>query len=478
MNLKEKVMSGLRWSAGLRLLGQLFTWAVTIVVIRLLTPEDYGLMALAGVFIAFLSMINELGLGAAIVQRGDLDQRDLQSIFGFVLVASLLFSCLLVVGAPLVAGFYNEPQLTTMLWILSLIFLFSGFSVLPRALLLKKLAYKKIATIELVGAIAGSVCTLTMALGGMGVWSLVGGYLSIRVVSMIGYYLFQPFLHRPTLRIKGMGAVLTYSGQLTLSRILWYLYTSAAATLIIGKVLGKEILGLYGVGVYLACLPMEKVGGIINQVAFPAFSTMQDDPQHAGKQFLRAVRVLCFFSIPTFWGMSSIAPEIIKVFLGEKWLAAVVPLQVVAFIVPLRMVRNIMMPALTGLGRADLDLKNEIVAVVLMPLAILVATRWGLLGVSMVWVLIFPAIFIVNLENTRKLLKLSFSAAYREMWRAVLAGLVMYLSLIILKNVSIVDFTPQINMLIYMAFGAAVYGSMTILMNHLVLREVIGLFKA
>jgi O-antigen/teichoic acid export membrane protein len=478
MDLKQKVMSGLRWSAGLRMVAQLLTWAVTIIVIRLLSPGDYGLMAMAGVFMALLSMVSEVGLGSVIVQRKDLDLDSLQSIFGFVLVVSLFLCCLLLVGAPLISNYYNEPMLLPMLWVLSFIFLFSGPSVLPRALLLRKLHYKKIATIEFVGAIAGSVCTLVMALAGMGVWSLVGGYLAIRLVLVVCLYAAEPFPYFPKFKLRGMGAIFSFSGQVTISRMLWYFYASAAATLIIGKVLGKDLLGVYEVALYLACLPMEKVGGMINQIAFPAFSAIQDNPQLAGKHFLKAVRIISFIAIPIFWGISSIAPEIIGVFLGDEWIDAVVPLQIIAVVVPLRMVRNLMSSALTGLGRTDLDLKNEIVAVVLMPVAFFAATRWGVVGVSLVWLLVFPLVFVVNLECTRKILKFSYWAIYKEMWKTFLCGSIMYLSIIVLKNASAFDYSLTVKMFLYIAFGTFVFSALTHLLNRQVALEMIGLFKS
>jgi len=478
VELRSQVMSGLRWSTGLRLLGQLFTWSVTLIVIRLLTPSDYGLMELAGVFIGFLSLINEMGLGSSVVQRQDLEHDDLRAIFGFVLVVSLCFSLLLSAAAPLIADFYSEPKLISMLWVLSLIFLFSGLTVLPQSLLQKQLQFKTMAMVEFVSAIAGSVCTLMLALNGLGVWSLVGGFLAIRLVKMLGFHVARPFLSLPKLKLKNMGAIFTFSGQVTLARILWYLYASAAASLIVGKVLGKELLGIYTIGLYLACLPMEKVGGILYGVAFPAFSSVQDRPELGGAHFIKASRVLCFIAIPIFWGMSSVSGEIVTVFLGTKWIEAIVPLQIIAFAVPLRMVRNLMPPALLGMGRGDVNMRNEMVAVVLMPLAFLIGTYWGLLGVSLIWVLVFPAVFGMNFKATSRVLKITSTQLLREVRSPLCAGLVMYLAVSALKLSGVVCFAAPVNLVIYVAFGAIVYLYMIFLLNRPLLLEVVGLAKA
>lgn len=478
INLRSQVMSGLRWSAGMRLLGQLFTWAVTLIVIRILSPADYGLMELAGVFIGLLSLVNEMGLGSAVVQRKDLEQEDLKAIFGFILVVSLFICCLLMTASPLIAGFYNEPKLIPMLWTLSLIFLFSGLAVVPQSLLLKNLQYKKIASIELASVISGSICTLIMALNGMGVWSLIGGFLTMRIISMFGFYIMQPFLHLPKLKLKKMTSIFKFSGQVTLSRILWFFYSTAAASLIVGKVLGKEALGFYCIGLYLACLPMEKVGGLLHRVAFPAFSSIQDTPDLVGSYFVKAARMLCFITIPIFWGMSSIAPEIVNVFLGQKWAGAIVPFQIIAFIVPLRMVRNLMAPALLGMGRGDVNLNNEIVAVVLMPLAFLVASFWGVIGVSLVWIMVFPIVFLVNFLKTSAVLKFTALDIYREVKSPLFSGLVMYLCIAAMKLSSILNFSDAVNMAIYIVVGGFIYTTMSFLFNRPLLEEVVELAKA
>ena len=410
-------------------------------------------MAIAGVFIAFFSMVNEMGFGSAIVQRIDLTDSEMQSIFGFILFVSLILSLLLTLVSPLIASFYAEPILIPMLIALSIMFLLTGLAVVPRSLLLKKLKYKKIATIELISTLSGSLCTLIMALMGKGVWALVGGYLAIRLTLLISAHIIQPYIRLPRIQFSGMAGIFTFSGQITLSRILWYIYTSAAASLIVGKILGSEILGYYGVGLMIASLPMEKVGGIINQVAFPAFSSIQDNPALAGEHLKKAVRILSLVAIPVFWGISAISNEIVHVFLGEKWLSAIFPLQIIALVVPLRMVRNLFNPVLTGLGRADLDLKNEIVGVIFMPIAFLIAANWGLIGICLVWVIVFPVMFMINLETTRNFLNLPFSAIYSAMLRPTICGILMYIFLNLTKMIIPLSSFELINISILILTG-------------------------
>lgn len=479
MDLKARVMSGLRWRAAMRFISQLFTWVVTIYVMRLLSPSDYGLMSMAFVFIDFLAMFGELGLGFAIVHRRDLGEAELKAILGFVLGVSLLFCCLLALFAPLIAGFYSEPRLQPILYALSLMFLLSGLGVVPGAILLREQGHARLAVIEMVSLLTGSITTLLMAVNGMKVWSLVGGVLMVRLVNLVGLHLFRPFVHLPRFTFRGMGPVISFSWKVPASRFMWFIYTNAATTLFIGKLLGKETLGFYSVGLYLASLPMEKVSGIINSVALPAFASIQNDRGLALRHFLKAVRILTMVSIPVFWGISSIATEIIGVFLGDKWSPAALPVQIIALAVPLRMVRNLMMPALVGLGRTDVNLSIELVAVVVMTLSFYVGTYWGLAGVSLVWVVIFPLVFALNVVQMSKVLGKEIWAVVKSMQWPVLAGMVMFgavewtRSLVVATDLGLVS-----RMVLLIAVGAGAYISVMLLVNRRGIAEILSLVRA
>ena len=461
----------------MRFIGQLFTWAVTLLVIRLLSPTDYGLMELATVIVNFWAMIGELGLGTAIIQRQNLSEKDLQAIFGLILLISL-FLCLSLFGAaPLVAKFYKEPQLTLIIWFLSLVFLLSGLAAVPYNLLLRDLEYRKIALIEFTGTIAGAITTLTLAMLGLKVWALIFGFLSLRVTTLIGLQWVRPFLKWPRFAFDGLWSIFVFSGNVTLARILWYIYSFAVASLIIGKVLGNESLGVYGIALFLACLPMDKVSSILNQVAMPAFSSIQDKPELAGAHFLKATRILSIIAVPVFFGISSVGPEIITIFLKEKWTDAIIPMQIIALAVPLRMVRNLMMPALLGLDQSKINLINESIALVLMSVAFYVATLWGLVGVSLVWLLIFPLVFALNLPQTAKALHITPLDIFRGMASPVFSGLIMLACVYLVRSLLPQGLNDVIRLLIFIATGGFVYLGMTMLINRSGMDEIVRLVK-
>jgi O-antigen/teichoic acid export membrane protein len=280
----------------------------------------------------------------------------------------------------------------------------------------------------------------------------------------------------PIFSFKGMAQTMTFGGYVTISRILWGFYTQAD-TFIIGKLLGKELLGFYSVGVTLASLPMEKVSGIINQVAFPAFSHIQKDSQKVASHFLKGVRVMSFVAFPVLWGISSIAPELVAVFLGDKWKLAVLPLQLLSLVIPVRMLSNMMTPAVMGLGRPEITFFNLIFASVLIPIGILIGVHWGLLGVSLAWVILYPLVFLRYLSKVVSLLEIGIVDVFLAMGRPVLAAFVMYASVIAIKMLFETDVKSIGHLVLLITEGTLVYLGLTISFHRNGLHEVLSLVR-
>src|SRR5215470_8756992 len=392
MNLRAQVLSGFRWMAGMRLLSQLFAWAVTIVVIRLLSPTDYGLLAMATVFLEFFTMIAEFGVGAAAVQAHDMDEPKLRTLFGFAMVVNLALFIITYLTAPLNARYFREPRVVSIVRVLSVQYLLTIFSVIPQAQLARKLDYKGPAVVELSAAITASVTTLVLALAGRGVWALVWGSLASALCRTVGLNLLSPFITTPAFRFRGTRNLLGFGGNVTVTRVLWFFY-SQADVLIGGRLLGKDLLGLYSVAMNLASLPARKSSAIINQVSFPAFARIQHDRQRYASSFLLAVRILSFVLFPVLWGMASVAPEMIRVLLGDQWTAVTGPFQLLALSMPLFMFVPFMTTAAQGIGRADIGAMQALIASVVMPAAFVVGSRWGVTGLAAAWLVGFPLVF-------------------------------------------------------------------------------------
>lgn len=393
--LKNKVVAGLKWSATFRFLSQIITWVSTIYVMRLLTPADYGLMALSGVFLAFMQGFKDLGIGAALIQRKEIEENLLQKSFGLVLLIGFTLFILGYSFAPAAAHFFEEEQIVWIMRLLSLNFLFLSLTVIPQTLLRRAMDFKTIGLLDCAAALVGCAVTLSLAIMGKGVWALAWGAVVINFSKTILYNVMSHSFIRPQLCLAGMSGVLSYGGKATVNGFVWRV-SSSIDVFIIGKILGKDILGFYSVAKHLASLLMDKLSPILQEVAFPAYSSIQSDLERVKRGFLASMGVVAFVCFPIFWGISSTAPGLVLLVLGEKWQMAVMPLQLIALVIPLRMANTLLAPLLTGIGKVEVLIINQINFLVIISLSLLIGVRWELTGVSLAWVAGFPIIFLIN----------------------------------------------------------------------------------
>lgn len=458
-----------------RFAGQAITWVITIVVIRLLSPADYGLMAMAMVVIGFLVLFEELGLGAALVQAEQFEHRLAQQILGLLIVFQLTVYILIWLTSPFIASFFGEPALVDIIRVIALQLPVQSLGVIPDAVLQRRMDFRGKSIALLLANVSGSLVTLACAIYGAGVWSLVIGNLCTTLVRVSALQLRARYPCAPRLSFVGLGRSVSFGGFVTLDRMLWYVY-SQSDVFIIGRVLGKELLGFYSVAMHLAALPMTKVAAILNEVGFSAFSRLQHDRPTYRSKFIKAARILALVAFPVFFGISSIAPEVVGVFLGERWQQAVLPMQVLGLVIPLRLVHTMIPTSLFGCGRADLSVWNTATACLLMPTAFLIGVRWGLLGVSLAWAATYPLYFLIASARAMPVLGLRSTDLLGALARPVLSAGVMYGGLFVIRlGIAPFDLPGWVVLVLLCTCGAMIYGLMTLTTQGELVREVVAL---
>jgi O-antigen/teichoic acid export membrane protein len=421
---------------------------------------------MATVFVTFVAVFSEVGLGAAVVQKADVDERLLRRVFGVILVIHFSLAALLALAAPLIAAFYAEPRVVAVIRVLSLQFVLAAFAVVPDAQLQRRMEFRNRSLLDLTGAIVGSFTTLAMAFAGAGVWALVAGSLLSQIWKTIGINWLSPFLRRPDFSVKGMRSLFTFGAHITVAGV-FGMFFSQIDIIICAKVLGNETLGFYSVAVHLASLPSQKISALVNQVAFPAFSNMQHDVRKVGENVLLGIRILSFFAFPVSWGMSSIAPEIVEVILGPKWTLSAVPLQVLALIIPVRIIANFVGIAVQGLGRPDIVLRNTIwAAIVGPPLLLAGAYSGGLIGLSLAWLVVSPFLFLLVVMRSAPVIGLRSRQVFSAMIPAAGAGLIMYGAVIAARYILTDGQGGALRMCVLIAVGALAYCAVSFGLNR------------
>lgn len=473
-DLRRLVLQALAWSGGVKVIGQILSWAMTLYIIRLLSPQDYGVMALAMLFISLLSPLTEFGLGAALIKAETLSKTFIRQTLGFTLTIATTLGLILSTTAHIIANFFNTPALTPVLFTLALTLLISGFTVVPRALLLRKLNLRTISLIELAGTLSGGILTLILAYLGEGVWALVWGMLFTHVLNAILFAHFTTLPGWPSFNFRGLRKTLAFSSWVTLEQMLWKLW-SQADVFIIGLTLGGTQLGSYSVAKELAQLPQTKVQGTLNAVALPAYAEAHRSGGTPNHYLCKYIRLSAMLSFPVFWGIAITAPVFVPQLLGEQWLDAVLPLQIISFAMPVRVAQAAISPFLQALGMARLSFGNMGIGLVLMAVAVAIGSQAGLVGVSMGWSLAACAILLVVIFRTAQVVDISALKVLTQLCRSAIPAVLMALCIILIDSATNLEGMARLATQILV--GAASYVTAVWLLNHHDAQELLQIFR-
>lgn len=430
-NLKKKVANSLTWVGSVNFASQLVSWGMTILVVRQLSPNDYGLMAMAMVFLGFLVMIGDFGLFGSIVQKKEITVGQLQEIFGFILVVGACFFLISFFGARLVSAFYSEIRIIPILRTLSVVFFLIPFYIIPHSLLLRDMNFRKTSIIEMCCSLIAATTALILALMGYGIWSLVYSALSHFGARTICYLGTSKTFYRPIFAFKEIKSILSFSGFFTASTVLRYFFFKADL-IVGGKALGAGPLGVYTVANQLAFTPLEKISGIIPQVAFPAFSKLQDNAGAFATNYLKGLKFLNLIVFPGYVSLIMLAPDIVHVLLGAKWQNIVEPMRILCLIMPLRAIDVLFIPAMNGLGKSHINALTSGVSLFVMICSFLIGLRWGYIGLCWAWVSGFTVIYLFMVYISLKYLEVTFRSFIHSYTTAAISScaiIVIYLIL-------------------------------------------------
>ena len=466
--MSAKVYNSLRWVASSKLIVQIVSWASTIVVMRLLAPADYGLVAMSGVFSGFLIFLGDFGLSTALISRRETDTTVLEAAFGLSLLGGLLLFVATFCAAPLVADFFSQPQLTSLVRVSGILFLTLAISTVPRAQLAIRMQFRSISYSTVVSSLATTCATLTLAWLGYGPWALVVGTVFGATVRAAHLQLQAgPFL-RPSLNLNRLRGMLRLSGYLVAQNTAYYWYEQVDS-LIVGRSLGDVSLGSLVAGKNLALTPVSKVAEVTNQVALPAFAHLQLEPRQAGTAYSTAVRLLAIISFPCMWGMAVTAPDLVPLLLGSKWHSAIIIVQVLSFGTPLRLAASVAGVGLQGVGRADLSFWYTLGALILTCLLLLVGVQWGLPGAAIAMSVSMTASFALGVLAISSCMPISRRKVLLDVLRAAAPAAVMATVVIYLRvNLDEVDTLVRLGACISAGIVTWAASSFAISPSHLI----------
>ncbi len=425
-NLKGVAAKGLFWSAMERFGAQGIQFVFGILVTRILSPTDYGLLGMILIFMAVGQTLTDSGFGSALIWKKNPSPADYSTVFYFNITISAFLYVLFYLTAPLIALFYNEPQLTGLIRVISLNFIILAFSLIQQTVLQKKVDFKLLAYINIISSLAGGGIALYMAYTGFGVWSLVWQILVKSIVTSVLLWIFNRW--KPVLAFSwfSLKELFNYGSKLTGAGLIYsvfqYFYNN-----VIGKLFPVEALGFYTRAVQLQEFPVKTVGSIFQRVAFPVFATIQDENERLKNAIGKTLRTMAFLNFPVLLGLIAIADPLIEVLLTDKWLPAsgyFKLLCLVGLFYPFHVVNG---EILKTMGKSNRVLKIEIISKTILVINIAITWHWGITAIILGQLLTTIITHVLDAWYVRKSVGYSLWHQVKDIYVYFLLSVAMFL---------------------------------------------------
>ena len=451
--LKRKTLSGFIWQYAEKCGAQIMNFVVSIILARVLTPDDYGLVGLITVFISISLVFAQSGMGQALVQKKDANDEDFSTVFYYSLVFSLVLYIILFFAAPYIAGFYAEPELALMLRVLGTTVIIGAVNSVQHARVQKDMRFKMFFYATLVGTIVSAIAGIVMAYMGFGVWALVWQQLLSQLINTVVLWFTAKWRPMLLFSVHKMKQLFGYSWKILCSSLIDTVYSNIYS-LLIGKFYSSADLGYYNRGKQFPMMIVQNVNGSINSVMFPVLSEIQDDKGKFKAAVRRSIKTSTYMMFPLMAGLAAVAEPLVKILLTDKWLPAVPFIQFCCFTYAFWPVHTANLQAIKALGRSDVFLKLEIIKKIY-GIAILVITLpFGL--TAMMFGRCFSTIIssFVNASPNKKLMNYSYMEQLKDMLPSMILSLIMC-GIVLL--VGMLKINVYILLVLQVVVGIAVY---------------------
>ena len=449
------ILRSFAWVSVTKIVVQSIVWLTTLVVARILDPSDYGVMAIAGIFLTLLTLVVEIGMSQGLIQKADTSRQEEDSVFYLSLAVSICAYALLYVSAPHIASFYGLDTLTQILRVAGVALILGSIQAVPVAIAMRRMDFRYKSRVELASNLTSAAVVVTLATGGFGVWSLVWGFVALNLVGALAYLPILRRIPRPSFSIDHAHDVIQYGLKITANQLLYLVY-SRADIFVIGKFLGERAAGHYSMAFHLITLPLDKIGSLFNQIAFPAMARLQADPVRSQDTFLDMQRYLLLVCLPLLFGIAVVAEDLVVLVLTDKWRPIVPIIQALSVVSALRLSGTLISAVMNGRGRAGTMLRITVLYAIFLPLGFVIGVQFGIKGVVLAWLIVYPVIYIYFLHTCLAELTISFRRYWSCIKPAYTASMMMIIG-VRLFHLNLSEATPIYRLASEIALGAAIY---------------------
>lgn len=452
-NSNKKILKNFIWSFAERSGAQLVTFIVSIVLARILAPEDYGKIALITVFTTIMQVFVDSGLGTALIQKKDADDIDFSSVFFFDFAMCLILYAIMFLAAPFIADFYRDDSLTAIVRVISLTIIISGVKGIQQSYVSRNMLFKRFFYATLGGTIFSAFLGIALAYAGCGVWAIVAQQLSNTAIDTLILWLTVKWRPKKMFSWNRLKGLLSFGWKMLASSLLDTVYTNLRS-LIIGKMYSSADLAFYNQGEKFPNVIATNINTSIDSVLLPTMASEQDDHVRVKAMTRRAIKTSTYIMAPLMMGLAFCAEPIVRLVLTDKWLACVPFLRIFCITYMFYPIHTANLNAIKAMGRSDLFLKLEVVKKVV-GMTLLLSTMW--FGVmAMAYSLLVGTVtgMIINSWPNRKLL----NYAYWEQMKDILPGILLAVGMgCCVSWVSLLHLSNAVTLLIQIPLGAVIY---------------------
>ncbi len=471
-----QVKGAVLWRSGSQIVGQLIAWGTTFLVIRLLEPADYGMVAMTAAVLAFLDLFNGWGFASALVRAERIDRHRIGQVFGMLIVLNVALTAILFLLAPYAAAFFGQPMVANLLRVQALFFLSTPFIALGNALLIREMNFKRQSQVNLIAAVLSAFTALGCALGGLGVWTLVAAPGMLWFARAVGFAIAARLWIRPRFRFAGAGAMARYGGAMTLVQCCWFVQ-SQSDVVIGGRMLDAHMLGVYTTGLFLTQILAAKFVPPLNEVAFAAYSRMQETRRDAmAGAFAKTARLIMLVALPFYFGLAVTAEPLVLTVLGDKWGETIAVIPILAMAMPLMTLQILFAPATNALGRPSLAVYTGAFGAAMMVAAFLVGIQWGIIGLAWAWLAGMAALLAVTMAVSLRVIGTRLGELATAVRPGLAAATAMAVAVALLDSV-LPPLSNPMRLAALVSFGAAAYGALLFVFARATVDEVTAILR-
>ncbi len=475
MSLRASAFNGLVWTYGQQFATQLIQFGVSMILSRLISPAEFGLIGMITIFISISNLLFDGGLTSSLIRTHKVDETDFSTVFFFNIISALLLYLILFISAPYIADFFHQNLLKTIIRIYGIVIIISSFSAVQNTKMTKELQFKKLSLLSLPSIIVGSIVAVYMAYNNYGVWSLVGSAISSTFFNSVILWLLSGWKPKLVFSVQKFKQHFFYGGKMTLAGVLDVVFTNIYQ-IIIGRYFSADKLGYYTRANSLMMLPVSNISSSLNKVSFPMFSKIQENQERLKNVYKRIMLMVLFMVAPIVTIMAVLISPLTILLFGEKWLPITHIFQVLAvtgILYPLHMYNLIILQIK---GKSGLFLNLEIIKKILTVIVLVISLYFGFNGLLWGQVVFSILALFINTHYAGKMLDYSFVNQIIDILPVFLITLIMAIILFFFDKS--IDFMPLIVRIILGVFlGGSIYLFMAWKLKFESFFELLDIFK-